>query len=91
MSYLFVDTNGFLAHGPTAMGWRDAVPVLTGPAGRELAREGMTVSPRDLVRELDAAEVTASVRDVVGGLRRAAERAEGVLVVTDGSGVSWSR
>ena len=73
MPYSLYDGNGWLADGPSLLGWRQLrMWLLAGPEGRAFATAGVA---------------DPAVRATVVAVRRAAERAEDVLILSDGMGL----
>ena len=89
MPYSLYDGNGWLADGPSLLGWRQLrMWLLAGPEGRAFATAGVTEHPRGLAAEMARIETAdPAVRATVVAVRRAAERAEDVLILSDGMGL----
>jgi hypothetical protein len=93
MAYTYFDSGGFLADGPTIHGQRDLRRALARrrPSWvvREYLREGCSEEPRELARDLCALlpVVLAERSDTAVEVRRlirAARRADGILILSDG-------
>lgn len=80
--YIYADTDGFVARGPSIRTWRAMKPQLLGRAGREFARTGHTEQPEALAKELQDAVAGTPL----AALREAALAAADVLVLADGVG-----
>lgn len=88
MPYAYYDANGFLAYGPTIGGWSRLRALLTGDEGREFVATGVSENPQALAVEVEAiVPPDPPLEDSIAVLVRAANKADGVLVLSSGVGV----
>lgn len=85
MPFSYYDSNGFLALGPTIPQWRLLREELTGEHGTEFVNTGQTDDPLSLADELDAKNKPEPVATLLQQLKRAAEKADDVLLLTAGT------
>lgn len=85
MPFNYYDTNGFLALGPTIPQWRLMRDELTGDAGTTFVNTGETDDPLTLADEIDVKGKPEPVATLLQQLKRAAEKADTVLLLTSGA------
>jgi len=89
MSYYFADSNGYIADAASMGGWRAFVQWANGQESEELhgfLEDGKTEEPADLASALESMHADdPDVEDVLRGLADAADSAEDVLIVSDGT------
>lgn len=88
MPFNYSDTKGFLAIGPTIPQWRLLRDELTGDVGAAFAETGQTDDPLSLADELDVKDKTEPVASLLLQLKRAAEKADTALLLTNGTSAS---
>ena len=87
MGFYYYDVDGYVADGPSGHGLLGLREAVSGPVIREFLDEGATERLDELVAELaDATSEHEGVREMIATLRRAAQRASGILILTDGVG-----
>ena len=101
MPYDYYDANGFVAPGPTIAMWSRIRSVITGPDAEEFVSTGVTDNPDALARYVEdtatanigrsAEEPDLALDAALRALARAAEKAEGILVITQGVAIEDSR
>lgn len=85
MPFNYYDSKGFLAIGPTIPQWRQLREELTGDVGAAFVDAGQTDDPLSLADELDAENKPEPVATLLLQLKRAAEKADTVLLLTAGT------
>lgn len=90
MPFNYYDSNGFLAIGPTIPQWRLLREELTGDVGAAFVETGQTDDPLTLADELDVEDKPEPLATLLQQLKRAAEKADTVLLITAGTSAEAS-
>lgn len=85
MPFSYYDSNGFLAIGPTIPQWRLLREELSGDVGVVFVETGQTDDPLSLADEVDVKNKPEPVASLLTQLKRAAEKADTVLLITAGT------